>query len=118
MSTVIRDEDHRAVVAEVERLAERALGRPPRGCKGVLFVLKSLVAKPWPKCQDCGAATRHVVAWRPDEALLADFDLAADEIAAVLYACCVDCAARCERDRRAAARLEAEILRELRDEEG
>jgi hypothetical protein len=110
--------DRRAVVAEIERIAEQALGRPPRGRKGVLFVLRSLVAAPWPRCQACGKSTRHVVAWRPDEeSLRRDFDLAADEVGAVLYPLCWDCAARCERDRREADRLEEGILRELRDEE-
>jgi hypothetical protein len=113
----VQDEDRRAAIAEIERIVERALGKPPRDCEALVFVLQSLLADAWPKCRSCGATTRHVVAWRPDaESLRRDFRLAGDQIAAVLYPLCPDCASRCQQDRQEANRLDEEILHDLQEQ--
>jgi hypothetical protein len=113
----VESEDRTQAVAELERIAEQALGVPLRGCKASVFVLRSASESPWPRCQVCGESTRHIVAWKPDEeSCRRDFGLDSDEVGAVLYPLCGDCCRKCQEDQAVSDQLEESILRDLRSE--
>jgi hypothetical protein len=116
----VDEEDRRAAVAAIERIAAKALGRSPHGVKADVFVLTTLLkAKPYP-CLMCDSTElAGVVAWRPNEACLRrHFGLPPGHIAAVLYPICRQCAARCQESHSSwSGDIEDRILTELRKEE-
>jgi hypothetical protein len=116
----VGEEDRRAAVAELEQLAEEALGRSPHGVKAVIFVLAALTeGKPY-RCLMCDSTdVPKASVWRPNEPCLRrHFGLPDGHIAAVLYPVCRRCADRSwDTETSGLLDIEARILASLRDQE-